>query len=95
VHTWSRYLINRPDTLFGVCEGVGQDFGFNPLYLRIAVMMLWSPVAVFASYATLAVGVGLSRWMVPDRHRGRIGATTPGSTLLVGENDRELAQLAA
>src|SRR3546814_9481163 len=29
-------LFRRRDTFFGICEAVGQDFGFNPLYLRLA-----------------------------------------------------------
>jgi phage shock protein PspC (stress-responsive transcriptional regulator) len=62
---WS--LFNRPDTLFGVCEGVGQDFGFNPNYLRVAlaVSMIWNPVAVIAAYALLGVAVAVSRWIAP------------------------------
>lgn len=94
---WSRYLINRPDTLFGVCEGIGQDFGFNALYLRVglAVMMLWSPVVVFASYATLAVGVGLSRWTFPDRHHADVAKLATESILPMGHNDSEVARLAA
>ena len=26
----------RNDTILGVCEAIGQDFGFNPLWLRLA-----------------------------------------------------------
>lgn len=62
---WS--LFNRPDTLLGVCEGVGQDFGFNPNYLRVllAVAMIWNPKAVLATYALLGIGVAVSRWIAP------------------------------
>src|SRR3546814_1112596 len=28
-------LFRRRDTFFGICEAVGQDFGFNPLWLRL------------------------------------------------------------
>ncbi|TPG21171.1 PspC domain-containing protein [Sphingomonas koreensis] len=63
----SSSLFNRPDTLFGVCEGVGQAFGFNANYLRIAlaVALLWNPVAVIAAYGALGVAVALSRLLVP------------------------------
>ena len=27
----------RNDTILGVCEAIGQDFGFNPLWLRLGV----------------------------------------------------------
>ena len=62
---WS--LFNRPDTLFGVCEGVGQDLGINPNLLRVtlAVAMIWNPIAVLATYALLGVGVMVSRWIAP------------------------------
>src|SRR3546814_20792094 len=29
-------LFRRKDTFFGLCEAVGRDFGFNPLWLRLA-----------------------------------------------------------
>ena len=34
----------RSDTILGVCEALGQDFGFNPTYLRIALasLVLWN-----------------------------------------------------
>ena len=30
-------LFTSDDTLFGVCEALGQDFGFNPIYLRVTL----------------------------------------------------------
>ena len=58
----------RDDTIFGVCEGLGQDFGFNPNLLRalIGVGMLLSPFTAAAAYAAFAVLVAVSRWLVPD-----------------------------
>jgi phage shock protein PspC (stress-responsive transcriptional regulator) len=63
----SRSIIARDDTLLGVCHAIGEDFGFNPLYLRIAfaVVLFWSPVGAFAGYAALGALVAFSRWMVP------------------------------
>ena len=35
--------IRRAHTILGVCEALGDDFGFNPLYLRIAFAAgLWA-----------------------------------------------------
>ena len=36
----------RPHTIFGVCEAIGEDFGFNPVFLRIplAAMVFVQPV---------------------------------------------------
>ena len=60
--------IARDDTLLGACYAIGEDFGFNPLYLRIlfACAIFWSPAITFAAYAALTALVTLTRWMVPD-----------------------------
>ena len=29
-------LFTRDDTFFGICEGVGEDFGFNANWRRLA-----------------------------------------------------------
>lgn len=60
-------LFARSDTLFGICEALGQDFGFNPLYLRVtlAVVVIWSPVAALCAYAAAGVAVLLSRLIFP------------------------------
>ena len=36
----------RSHTIFGVCEAIGEDFGFNPVFLRMpfAAIVLWSPL---------------------------------------------------
>ena len=60
-------IIAREDTLLGVCQAIGDDFGFNPLWLRIAfaAVLFWSPIGAFAGYAVLGAVVGFSRWMAP------------------------------
>ena len=91
--TWS--LFNRPDTLFGVCEGVGQDFGFNPNYLRVvlAISMIWNPAGVLATYALLGVAVAVSRWIapVPVAAAPRSGVELVSSA---GYNDEDAAPVA-
>ena len=61
-------VIAREDTLLGVCHAIGEDFGFNPLYLRIlfAVVLFWSPIGAFGGYAVLGAIVAFSRWAAPD-----------------------------
>ena len=61
-------LIARDDTFLGICEGLGEDFGFNPLYLRIAlgVSLIASPVAAVAAYLGLGVVVMATRLLVPN-----------------------------
>jgi phage shock protein C len=61
-------IIARDDTLLGACYSLGEDFGFNPLYLRIAFAfgILWSPAIAFTAYAALTALVTLMRLLAPD-----------------------------
>ncbi len=63
----SSHLFDRPDTFFGVCEGLGQDLGFNANYLRVllGVAVLWNPVVVITAYVVLGLVVALARWCYP------------------------------
>jgi phage shock protein C len=58
----------REDTLFGVCEALGEDFRFNPFFLRIAlaVGLLWDPLAMISVYLGLAAIVLISRLLAPN-----------------------------
>ncbi|HMN53321.1 MAG TPA: PspC domain-containing protein, partial [Sphingopyxis sp.] len=62
-------LFRRRDTFFGICEAVGQDFGFNPLWLRLAFIapLFVFPVQTFAAYFALGVVVLLSRVLFPHK----------------------------
>ncbi|WP_443970316.1 PspC domain-containing protein [Sphingobium sp. CR28] len=62
-------LFARGDTIFGVCEAIGQDFGFNPNWLRVAfaVPLLYSPVVAIASYAGIGAIVAISRVVFPRK----------------------------
>ena len=61
--------ILRNDTMLGVCESIGQDFGFHPNWLRIALgsIVLWNPWAAFGIYLGLGVIVALSHLIAPQR----------------------------
>ena len=61
-------LLNRSDTLLGVCEGLGRDFGFHPNILRIAfgVGLMWNPIAVIGTYLALGLAVYGARFLFPD-----------------------------
>ena len=63
----SSHLFDRPDTFFGVCEGLGQDLGFNANYLRVllGVAVLWNPIVVISAYVLLGAIVALARWCYP------------------------------
>ncbi|HEU0098499.1 MAG TPA: PspC domain-containing protein [Allosphingosinicella sp.] len=57
----------RDHTLLGVCEALGEDFGFNPIFLRVplAVCLLLNPWAVVATYAGLGILVAFTRLVAP------------------------------
>jgi phage shock protein PspC (stress-responsive transcriptional regulator) len=57
----------RSHTIFGACEAIGEDFGFNPTFLRVplAAMVLWSPLWAIAAYLVLGVVVVASRLLFP------------------------------
>src|SRR3954468_5624836 len=60
-------LLLRDDTMLGVCQGLGEDFGFNPIWLRMAfgAMLLINPIAVVGTYLGLGLLVGTSRLVFP------------------------------
>ena len=62
-------LFRRRDTFFGICEAVGQDFGFNPLWLRLAFIapLFLFPVQTFAAYFGLGAIVLASRLLFPAK----------------------------
>jgi phage shock protein C len=61
-------LIARDHTLLGVCEALGEDFGFNPVFLRVplAALLLVNPVAVIGTYLAAGIVVFLTRWVSPN-----------------------------
>lgn len=65
----SANLFTRDDTLLGVCEGLGEEFGFHPNYLRVvlAAMLLWNPIAVIGGYLSIGVVLMVARWLLPAR----------------------------
>jgi phage shock protein PspC (stress-responsive transcriptional regulator) len=57
----------RPHTILGVCEGLGEDFGFNPIFLRIplAASVIWNPLIAIGTYFALGAVVLISRLLFP------------------------------
>lgn len=57
----------RNHTILGVCEAIGEDFGFNPVFLRVpfAASVLWSPLIAIAAYLAVGGVVLLSRLLFP------------------------------
>jgi phage shock protein C len=57
----------RAHTILGVCEAIGEDFGFNPILLRIplAASVIVSPMIAFGVYFALGAAVLASRLLFP------------------------------
>jgi phage shock protein C len=90
-------LIARDHTLLGVCEALGEDFGFNPLFLRVplAALLLVNPAAVIGTYLALGVLVLLTRWISPNPSRaaeaGPVAEPAPAANEAANESAEQLA----
>ena len=88
----------RSHTILGVCEGLGEDFGFNPMWIRVplAAAVLWSPLGAIGIYLALGLVVFASRLMFPER-KGAVQAeaSSCGAMAETAANEqRELAKAA-
>lgn len=83
----------RDHTIFGVCEALGEDLGFNPVFLRVplAVCLLLNPWAVVATYAGLGVLVAVSRILAPNPKPVAEPAAEPATAKAGDNDDRGLA----
>jgi phage shock protein PspC (stress-responsive transcriptional regulator) len=59
----------RSHTILGVCEAIGEDFGFNPVFLRIpfAASVIYSPMLAIGVYLALGLAVMASRLLFPGK----------------------------
>ena len=64
-------LLTRDDTFFGVCQALGEDFGFHPNFLRVAfgVPVIFFPMQVLTVYFGLGAVVLISRFLAPRPRR--------------------------
>jgi len=83
----------RSHTIFGVCEAIGEDFGFNPVFLRIplAASVVVNPLWAIATYFALGVVVLVSRLLFPKANASQAEiAASPAPA----NEQRELAKAA-
>ena len=64
----------RDHTLFGVCEALGEDLGFSPVFLRVAfaIGLFFNPEAVIAAYAGLGLLVAFTRFVAPNPRQAKV-----------------------
>ena len=58
----------RNDTIFGACRSLGQDLGFNPMFVRVplAAGIMFAPLWMIGIYLSLCVLVFAIRTLFPD-----------------------------
>jgi phage shock protein C len=85
-------LVLRNDTLLGVCEAIGQDFGFHGNWLRLAfaILLFWFPLEAVGTYLALGLVVLMSRLIYPDVRPAAAAAAAPAEA--AAELDREPVQ---
>ena len=84
-------LFTRNDTMLGVCEALGQDFGFNPQFLRatLAVLLIPFPVQVIASYVAAGIVVAIARFIFPVQRRA---AAAPAASVTLAAETKPAAR---
>lgn len=89
-------LFTRHDTIFGVCEGLGEDLGIHPNILRLTLPLLLfvSPVATIAGYAAAGAIVFATRMLVPNS-RPAAAARAPAPLTAANEAQAESLAIAA
>jgi len=67
----------RSHTILGVCEAIGEDFGFNPTFLRVplAASVIYSPMIAIGIYFALGLAVLASRLLFP-KPKAEVAAET-------------------
>ena len=79
-HTAAQPSQDQPSqNMFGICAAVGEDFGFNPVWLRIALGfgLLFNLEYVIGAYVALGVIVVVSRWLSPNPRVRPAAQVTP------------------
>lgn len=74
-------IFTRSDTIFGVCEALGEDLGISPNWFRVglASIVVLNFTAAFAAYGAMALLVLVSRILFPNRAKTQ--AHAPAATV--------------
>jgi phage shock protein C len=90
-------LFLRDDTIFGVCQAIGDDFGFNPLWLRLALAapVMFQSYWGIVAYGVLAIAVFASRLIAPTPRKSNVVTLPKVETVASAPVEREPLALAA
>lgn len=86
----------RDDTMLGVCAGLGEEFGFNPNILRIAIgtLVLFDVMLAAGVYLGLGVALAMGRLLFPPR-RHAVASTVAGQPAQANDSAAAPETLAA
>lgn len=87
----------KPDDLLGICAALGEDFGFDPLWLRIALGagILWNPAVIVGIYLALGLVVLATRLAFPDAEPAASDMPVPAVLPVAANSDEPELALAA
>lgn len=87
----------RSDTMFGVCEALGRDFGFNPNWLRVALGLgvIYNLEYAVMAYVGLGVLVALVHFIYPERRAAATNSAADASEETVAANGAARTESAA
>lgn len=90
-------LFTRGDTMFGVCQGIGEDMGINPLWIRLGFIapLFFFPVWTIAAYFVLGAVVLVSRLAIPVSVKEAAAPAASATAPVLSVNDVEEVALAA
>ena len=85
----------RSHTIMGVCEAIGEDFGFNPTFLRIpfAASVLYSPLYAVVAYFALGAVVLTSRLLFP-KAKSETAAPARAEAVAISSEEPEMRRAA-
>jgi len=86
----------RSHTILGVCEAIGEDFGFNPIFLRapFAASVLYSPTWAIGAYFLLGAVVLASRLLFPKAKTASAVEAETKAEVSAANEQRDLAKAA-
>ena len=81
----------HPEKLLGICQAVGEAIGVKPIFLRIAllVLLMFSPIAMIATYAALG-GFVVGSWMLFPERQTATAEAAPAEPTANYVEEREL-----
>lgn len=87
----------RRDTMLGVCAGLGEEFGFNPMVLRIAIssLVIVDLKLAIAVYLGLGIALAMGRLLAPARRTAPLNSASQSALAEANDSRSAPEKLAA